>query len=331
MSASLRIGVVGATGTLGHELLARLDRSRLQIDELVPVATDRSLGSEVEFRGSELPVETEAPNLRGLDCVFLCTPSDVSRELVREALRHEVMCVDASGTMAATPEAPLHVAGESEPPEGSPLLVTPPGAALALGLVLRAFHGAAGLTRASATCLEAASWGGRDGVESLYRESIALFNQQEFPEPGVFGQAVAFDCVPALGEVDAAGETERERAITDCLERLVTEDAGYALQFVQVPTFVGFGATVALETARPLEAKEAQDVIEGANGVQMWSGFADGATLRAASAEEGVVVSRVRRDPSREGGLLLWLATDVVRLTADHAVRLAEGQLGTLH
>ncbi len=331
MSGALRIGVIGATGTLGNELVQRLDRSHLQIDELIPVATDRSLGSEVEFRGNELPVETEAPNLRGMDCVFLCTPAEVSRELVRDALRHEVTCVDASGAMAATPEAPLHVAGEDDTTERSPLIVTPPGAALALGLVLRAFHAAAELTRASATCLEAASWGGRDGVESLYRESIALFNQQEFPEPGVFGQAVAFDCVPALGEVDEAGESERERMMTDCLSRLVAPEAGYALQFVQVPTFVGFGATLAIETARPLEPKQAQDLIEGANGVRMWSSFADGATLRAASAEDGVVVSRLRRDPSHEGGLLLWLATDVVRLTADHAVRLAEGQLGTLH
>lgn len=330
MSAALRIGVIGATGTLGNELVQRLDRSRLDVEELVPVATDRSLGIDVEFRGSELAVETEL-NLRGLDCVFLCTPAEVSRELVREALRQEVTCVDASGAMAATPEAPLHVAGDEDLPEGSPLLVTPPGAALALGLVLRAVHDAAGLQRASATCLEAASWGGRDGVESLYRESVALFNQQEFPEPGVFGQAVAFDCVPALGEVDESGESERERAMADCLARLVAPEAGYALQFVQVPTFVGFGATLSIETERALDPKQARDLLDAASGVQAWSGFSDGATMRASSAEEGVVVDRVRRDPSREGGLLLWLATDVVRLAADHAVRLAEGQLGTLH
>ena len=121
MSRSLRIGVIGATGALGNEVLQLLSESTLDIAELVPVATERSLGSEVEFRGTTLAIETETPKLRGLDCVFLCTPSEVSRDLVREALKLEVPCIDAGGAMAGVPEAPLRVAAFGETGDRAPL------------------------------------------------------------------------------------------------------------------------------------------------------------------------------------------------------------------
>ncbi len=332
MSRSLRIGVIGATGALGNEVLQLLSESTLDIAELVPVATERSLGSEVEFRGTTLAIETETPKLRGLDCVFLCTPREVSRDLVREALKLEVPCIDAGGAMAGVPEAPLRVAAFGETGDRAPLMVAPPGAALALALVLRPLAEAAGLRRVLATCLEAASWGGREGIESLYRESISLFSQEETPEPGVFGQPIAFDCVPALGEVDAAGISQRELEIGASLQRLLEPDVRLALSFVQVPSFTGFGATLAIETQRPLDPALAEGHLGKAPGIERWDGFADGATLRTASGRDVALVGRVRVDPSSpENGLLLGLAADVLRLAAANAVQLAVRQLGFVH
>jgi aspartate-semialdehyde dehydrogenase len=191
---------------------------------------------------------------------------------------------------------------------------------------------AAGLQRVFATCLEAASWGGRDGIESLFRESLALFNQEETPEPGIFGQGIAFDCVPALGEVDAAGVSERELEIGASLQRLLAPDARVALSFVQVPAFTGFGASLAIETERPLDPALAEGHLGKAPGVERWDGFADGATLRTAAGRDDVLVSRVRVDPSNpEKGLLLWVAADALRLSAANAVALAVKQLGVVH
>jgi aspartate-semialdehyde dehydrogenase len=93
--SSLRVGVVGATGALGSEVLSVLSESSIPVGEIVPVATDRSLGQEVEFQGVSHPVETEAPPLRELDLVFLCAPPAASLDFVREALRAAVPCVDA--------------------------------------------------------------------------------------------------------------------------------------------------------------------------------------------------------------------------------------------
>jgi len=327
----LRIGVVGATGGLGSEVLEVLSESSLAIGELVAVASERSLGHDIEFQGKIYPVLSEPPSLRGLTCVFLCAPGEVSREYAREALRAEVPCVDAAGALAGSPEVPLCVAAFGAAGDPAPLLVAPSGPALALGLALRPLQEAAGLRRVVATCLDAASVGGRGGIETLYNESIALFNQEEALEPEVFGRPVAFDCLPVLGEVDSAGASSRERATADGLARLLGEDVGVGLTHLQVPTFVGFGASVALETERALDPALAEGVLGKAPGLERWDDAPDGATLRAAAGRDAVLVGRVRRDPSAETGLLLWLACDTLRLAAANAVALAAARFGQLH
>ena len=331
MTRPLRIGVVGATGGLGSEVLEVLSESSLAIDEIVTVATARSLGHDIEFQGKIYPVLSEPPSLRGLDCVFLCAPAEVSREYAREALRAEVPCVDASGALAGSPEVALSVAAFGSTRGLEPLLVAPSGPGLALALALRPLQEAAGLSRVVATCLDAASVAGRGGIETLYNESIALFNQEEPPEPEVFGRPVAFDCLPLLGEVDAAGVSERERATAQGLTRLLGENVRVGLTHLQIPTFVGFAASVALETERVLDPALAEGVLGKAPGIERWDDAPDGATLRAAAGRDAVLVGRVRLDPSSETGLLLWLACDTLRLAASNAVALVSGRFGQLH
>ena len=334
MSEGLCIGVVGATGAVGGEVLELLAESSLEIAELVPIASEDSLGKEIDFQGGLYPVQSDAPRLGALDLLFICAPAVVSLEYARQALHAEVPCVDVSGALAGSREVPLHVAafGSVADPQQTPLLVSPPGSALALALVLRPLEEAAGLRRISGTVLEAASWRGRDGIDALYRESIALFNQEELPEHEVFGRPVAFDCIPALGEVDEeSGVSEREAALCDSLGRLLSGEPGIGLTMVQIPTFVGLGASLSIETEQPLDPALAEGVLGKAPGVERWDEDPEGSTLRAAAGFQEVLVARVRRDPSAENALQLWLAADPLRLAAANAVRLAVARLGRHH
>ncbi len=333
MTNDLRIGVIGATGALGSEVLALLAESSLHVKQLVPIGTERSLGQEIEFRDLLAPVETDSVSLRGLDLVFLCAPEAASMKFAQEALRAEVACIDVSGALCESPDVELRVAvfGVPAASEPSPLLVAPPGACLPLALVLRPLEEAAGLRRVTGTVLEGASSGGRQGIESLYRETVALFNQEEPPDPTVFPRPVAFDCGPIAGDPDAEGPTDRETRTMDALTRLLLGDAGVALTHVQVPTFIGFGASVALETERLLDPTLAEGVLGKAAGVERWDDAIDGLTLRAAAGREEVLVGRVRQDPSCENGLLLWIVADVLRVAAANAVRLAVARFGQHH
>lgn len=323
--AGLRIAVVGATGALGSELLACLGASRLEVGELVPVATDRSLGRDIEFQGGVRPVETELGSLRGLDLVFLCAPPAASLDYAREALRHQVPAIDLSGALAGNDDVPLRVAafGPSEPDGSQPLVAGPPAGSLAWALVLRPLAERAGLVRATGTALEAASVGGRGGIESLYAESLAIFAQDDPPEPGVFPRPVAFDCLPVVGAPGEDGVSEGERSLLRGLERLFGPDVRFAATLLQVPSFVGYGVALSVETARALEPKEAADLLARAPGVEL---AAEPPTLRASAGRDVVLVGRVRRDPSCERGLLLWLSADVLRLAAANGVGIAEAR-----
>jgi aspartate-semialdehyde dehydrogenase len=328
MSRAVRIGVVGATGALGAEVMTVLDGSRLRVAGILPIATQRSVGEHVAFQGEVFPVEMDA-SLRGLDLVLCCAPAPASLEWVRLALKAEVPCIDCSGALALSPEVPLCLGGEADAAvAGAPLLASPSGSALALARVLAPLQRAAGLVRLGATLLESSAAGGREGIAALGAESIALFNQQDAPDASAAGRRLAFDCHPALGEVGEGGSTAVEALLVRSLARLLGADLPVAATVALIPTFIGMAASLSIELKAPLDARAAREVLAAAPGLELWTHDAEGPNLRAAASRSEVLVGRLRDDPTRERGLLLWLAADPLRIAAANAVALAELRLG---
>ncbi len=322
----LRVAVIGATGTLGRDLLSVLEARRFPLAQLVPVATERSMGRAVEIYEDSIPVETDPPSLRGLDLVFLCIPARDALEWVRAALHAEVPCVDLSGAMQGAEEVPLLVADLGPDPADllQPVIASPAGAILAWSLVLEPIQRCAGLRRVIGTGFESVSGAGCAGIESLQAEAIALFGQREVPEPTVFPREIAFDCIPVVGEAGKGTETEFEEALVRGLRRLLGAELPLAVTAVRVPTFLGAGASIAVEVAEHLSAAELIELLAKSPGVALVGDSMPSPTIREAAESELVLVGRVRRDPSSERGLLFWIAADPVRLAASNAVRLAE-------
>jgi aspartate-semialdehyde dehydrogenase len=328
-TAGLRIGVIGATGALGAELIEVLSSSAVRVARVVPVATEKSLGAEVAFQGEVIPVETQLPDLHSLDFVFLCAPRAASLEVARAALRAEVPGIDLSGALSTSAEVPLQVAALGVPEDeiAFPFVATPAGPALPWSLLLHPLADRAGLVRVVGTVLDSASVGGVRGTESLLSESLALFNQREAPDPTVFSQPVAFDCAPSVGRPGTGGDTLREQQAVADLRRLLGADISFSITAVRVPTFLGLASSLIVETCEPLDLEEARAVLSKAPGLEVWPDGVEGPTVRAAAGCDEVLVGRIRRDPTTENGLLFWIATDQVRLAAMNAVRLAEMRL----
>jgi aspartate-semialdehyde dehydrogenase len=318
-----RVGVVGATGALGSEVVSVLEERAFPAGALMPIASDRSLGREVEFGGESRPVETDVRSLEGLDLVFLCAPPDVSLGYARLALQAQVACIDLSGALADQPDVPLLVAERMDPDAEitQPLVAAPPGPALGFALLLAPIEAAVGLRRVIATTLEAASVCGRGGVDALSDQSIALFNLQD-PDEEEIEARVAFDCLPGIGEIEADGATRHEQVLARVLARLLGRDVPLALTSVRVPTFGGDGISLVIETERPLDVAGAQALLEKAPGVRVWPGDG-GPSTRTTVGREAVLAGRIRRDPSG-AGLQVWAAMDSLRLAALNGVRLAE-------
>jgi aspartate-semialdehyde dehydrogenase len=337
-----RLVVFGATGNLGQQLIEKLAESRWPIGEMIGVASSNSAGSEFEFRGEMLDVTSEWPTLKGRDFVFVCTPRAEALEVVREALRAEVPCIDCSGALAnqevAMP-APISMSQSATDADAeasiktAPLLGVPAGTTLAWAPVLEALS----VSRVVGTVLCSSSALGQKGVAALSGESIALFNQSGVPDAGPAGQSVAFDVVPG-GGIDS--ERVREE-----LRRLFGSSLSVALTSVQVPTFVGEGSSLSLTLSAPLarEAVEARlAAIDGVTLVQ--DGFGSrglasvdevveapiGPTLRDAIGVDEILIGRIEADVSQPAGegWRLWLAYDPLRLTSDQVLNLARRRLG---
>ena len=331
--SGLRVVVVGATGALGTEVLSALAASSLRIAELVPAATDRSLGEEVEFRGNLLYVTSDKPSLSGADLVICCAPRAVALEVIRDALRAEVPCLDCSGALAASAEVPLAVFGLTPRADQlKPVVATPSGAAIGWALVLHAIDQVAGVSRVVGTVLQPASHAGRAGIDVLSNETIALLSQNEPLAPELFPGPVAFDCLSRTGEFAAtdghsdAGvfATVFEQRMRDDLRRVLGEKIEIAVTGVQVPTFVGEGSALAIETTRPLSVEGALAALEKAPGVELRG---TPPSTRDATNRDVALVGRVRVDPSHNSSLQLWIATDGLRLAAANVVKLAEARL----
>jgi aspartate-semialdehyde dehydrogenase len=323
VTRALRVAVVGATGALGSEVLALLEEgTRLRAASLLPIATSRSQGESESFQGESLPVRSEA-ELAGQDLVICCAPPDASLAWVRKALRAEVRCIDASGALALSTEVPL-CAAALDPQCGAdaPLVASPPGAALALALVLAPIHRAAVVTRFGATVLESSAAGGRDAIAALGAESVALFNQSDPPEHA--GRLLAFDCHPAIGEVEGDGSTALETRVARSVARLLGSSVPTSLAIAQISVFVGMGAQVSLDTQAALDPKQVRELLVAAPWIELWTHDAEGPNLRAAAGRTEVLVGRLRADPTHERGLSLWIAADPLRLAAANALALAQ-------
>jgi aspartate-semialdehyde dehydrogenase len=325
----IRVAVAGASGTLGREFLDALGDARLPIAELIPFATDASLGVEVDFAGESWPVEDRAPVLRGLDALVLCTPHGAAVELAREALRAEVPCLDASGAFLDTPEVVLGLAGivPDAALMGAPLLSAPPGGPLAWARLIHAAAGDDAVVEVSAVMMTSAGDLGRDGIEALSDQTVALLNQtgteDDAPREELAG--LAFDCRPA-------GEGDRSASLlANVVERLCGRPVPAHATRVRVPTFVGEGAVLRIVFDRPPDLEAMAKRLEAAPGIDFWSQDERPST-RSAAGQDEVLVGPPTLDPGAPAdrpAVTLWAVADPVRLAARNLVDLLRARLVT--
>ncbi len=324
----LRVAVVGATGAVGAELISVLAERRFPVSELIALATEHSVGEEIEFRDTSYCVELNPERIGAADVAFFCTPPGAALEMMPDLVERQVPCFDLSGALSHVADVPLLAADLEFAPESlrAPVVEVAGGPALAWALALAPLDREVGLRRIQAQSLEAASGAGRRGIESLSAESIALFNQRDLPDTTVFDRTVAFDCIPLIGESEDNGATRREIAIGRDVGRLLGTDVPCAVQCVRVPTFSGDGASLTIETQVPLSLEVAADLLRKAPGVDFAAGVSQVPTTRMTTGREAALVGRLRADPTGGPGVWMWIASDALRLTAVNAVRLAEAR-----
>jgi aspartate-semialdehyde dehydrogenase len=304
-----RVGVVGATGAVGSVTLGLL--AERGFENVRAFASSRSAGKHLPYRDRELLVEEATPeNLSAgdLDLCFFSVGTDASRELVPQAAAGGTVCIDKSDAFRLADGVPLVVAGVNDAAlrRDDEVVANPNCSAIQLSCVLKPLHEAAGLASVRLATYQSMSGIGDAGIERL-----------RATEPAEGDLAMDWDL-----EGEEFSEESKLRAETRKI--LDLPDLPLQAQCVRVPVLVGHAQAIWVETAEPLSADDARDVLGSAPHVEL----EDFATPKDAAGRDEVLVGRIRPDTANSSGLALWSVNDNLRKGAAlNAVQIAEALL----
>ncbi len=323
------VAVVGATGAAGGTLLRVLEDRVFPIGDFRALASARSAGSSVRFRGHDIVVaEVDAAGLAGADLVFFAAGGDTSRRFAPLVAAGGGVAVDKSSAYRLDPAVPLVVpevnAATLAGHHG--IVANPNCVAIPLTVVLAPLQRHAGLRHLTVATYQAASGGGRALAAELGRqERDDAYGRP--PRAEVYPHVLHGNVVPG-GWAMVGDDTEEETKVVAEVRRVLDlPELPVGVTTVRVPVAVGHAAAVWVETEAPLSAADARRLLAQAPGVLVVDDPATQQypTPRAVAGSDAVHVGRVRDDRSRENGLALFIAADNLRKgAATNAVQVAE-------
>lgn len=342
--SGMRVAVVGATGAVGREMIRILQERDFPVEELVPLASERSAGRAIPFRGREL--EVGVLSLEALEDVDLALSScggAVAKTWVPQAAERGTVCVDNSSAFRMEPWAGL-VIPEVNPEEIRPdrrVYCVPNCTIITTLMAVAPLHRAAGLRSLSVASYQAVSGAGHKGVRELAEQIGKLAGSEEelghpdpeaLPRGEVFGKTIAYNVVARIDAFDPeTGFTFEEIKMAREAKRILSlPELEIAATCVRVPVVTGHSVAVEASFERELTPAEARGILAAAPGVQVRDDPADllyPSPLEAAGGDD-VLVGRIRRHPERPETLLLFACGDNLRKGAAlNAVQIAEAVL----
>ena len=331
MSGSgLKVAVVGATGLVGKEMLEILEERGFEAESFRALASPRSAGTRLSFKGDELEVETLTEDVfREIDLALFSAGGSISKEFAPLAAEAGCVVVDNSSAWRMDPEVPLVVpeVNASDLDWHKNIIANPNCSTIQMVVVLSPLHQAVRIKRVVVSTYQAVSGSGQKAVHELESQVRALFNMEEV-ECSAYPHQIAFNCLPHIGDFQNNEYTQEEMKMVDETRKILGDDSmGISATTVRVPVFFGHSEAVNLELDRPLTAKEARAMLSEAPGVEVWDNPEEKVypmPLESAGRDE-TYVGRIRRDTSLENGLDMWIVADNIRKGAAlNTVQIAE-------
>ena len=328
--AAYQVAVVGATGAVGAEMIQVLEERKFPVESLHPLASSRSAGGTVPFRGSDVTVkELTKDSFDGIDIALFSAGSDVSKEYAPIAAKAGTVVIDNSAAWRMDKDVPLVV------PEVNPhdlawhkgIIANPNCSTIQMVVALKPLHDEARIQRIVVTTFQSVSGTGKEAMEELMEESKALLSFGH-PEPKVYPYQIAFNCLPHIDEFLPTGYTKEEMKMLHETRKIMGDATiRVTATTVRVPVYIGHSEAVNIETERKLTANEARAILSTAPGVQLYDDPAHALYPMPllAAGQDDVYVGRIREDESIPNGLNLWVVADNLRKGAAlNAVQIAE-------
>ena len=332
MARNYRVAVVGATGAVGQQMVACLEERNFPVGELLPLASERSVGHTVSFQGQDIPVQVlNADSFKGIDIALFSAGGSISKEYGPIAAQAGAVVVDNSSAWRMDPEVPLVV------PEVNPqaiadykrkgIIANPNCSTIQMVVVLKPIHDAARIKRVVVSTYQAVSGTGQKAVDELSAQVRALFCHQEVVKK-VYPHRIAFNVFPHIDVFLENGYTKEEMKMVLETKKIMGDDSiEVTATTARVPVFYGHSESVNIETERKLTVQEARKLLADAPGVKVVDDPANAQYPMPldAAGQDLTLVGRIREDFTIPNGLNLWVVADNLRKgAATNAVQIAE-------
>ncbi len=326
-----KVAVVGATGNVGRAMLDMLDERKFPADEVVALASPRSLGTEVSFGDRTLKCKNlENYDFSDVDICLMSAGSAVSKDWSPKIAAKGAVVIDNSSQWRYDADVPLIVPEVNADAVAGfrkkGIIANPNCSTAQLVVVLKPLHDKAKIKRVVVSTYQSVSGAGKEAMDELFSQTKSVFSLQE-TESKKFPKRIAFNVIPQIDVFLDDGFTKEEWKMVVETKKILDPKIKLVATCVRVPVFISHSEAVNIEFENPITADEARDILRSAPGCLVIDKREPGgyATPYEAAGEDATYISRIREDATVENGLVLWCVSDNLRKGAAlNAIQIAE-------
>ncbi|ATI43132.1 aspartate-semialdehyde dehydrogenase [Pacificitalea manganoxidans] len=327
-----KVVVAGATGNVGREMLNILAERQFPVDEIVALASRKSLGTEVSFGDKTLKTkDLDTFDFEGWDMALFAIGSDATKVYAPKAAAAGCVVIDNSSLYRYDPQVPLIV------PEVNPdaiegyrekMIIANPNCSTAQMVVaLKPLHDRARIKRVVVSTYQSVSGSGKAAIDELWNQTKGMYVPGQEVAPSVYPKQIAFNVIPHIDVFLDDGSTKEEWKMVAETKKIVDTSIKVTATCVRVPVFVSHSESINIEFEEFLDEDEARDILREAPGIMVVDKREDGGYITPIEAvgDFATYISRIRQDSTIENGLNLWCVSDNLRKGAAlNAVQIAE-------
>ncbi len=327
-----RIAIVGATGNVGREMLNILAERQFPVDEIIALASRRSMGTEVSFGDKTLKCkDLDTFDFKGWDIALFAVGSDATKKYAPAAAKAGCVVIDNSSLYRYDADIPLIV------PEVNPeaihgyskknIIANPNCSTAQMVVALKPLHDRATIKRVVVSTYQSVSGAGKDGADELWDQTKSIYNPVTEVPPRKFQKQIAFNVIPQIDVFMESGDTKEEWKMVVETKKILDKKIKVTATCVRVPVFVGHSEAINIEFEDHLDEAEARDILREAPGIMVIDKREDGGYVTPIECvgDFATFISRIRQDSTIDNGLNLWCVSDNLRKGAAlNAVQIAE-------
>ncbi|MDW7550115.1 aspartate-semialdehyde dehydrogenase [Pseudoalteromonas peptidolytica] len=331
MSQKFNVAVLGATGLVGKQIIELLAERKFPVDTLYPLASSRSAGEEIDFKGEKVEViDVETFDFANAHIGLFSAGGSVSEKYAPIAAEAGCVVIDNTSHYRYDFDVPLVVPEVNKESladfRNRNIIANPNCSTIQMLVALKPIYDAYGIDRINVSTYQAVSGAGKEAVDELAKQTANLMNARPM-ENEVFTKQIAFNVIPQIDAFQENGYTKEEMKMVWETQKILGDSSVLVNPTaVRVPVFFGHAEAIHLETRMPFDLEHVKQLLADAPGVELIEDETDYPTpVSDASGNDTVYVGRVRQDISHPLGLNLWVVSDNTRKgAATNSIQIAE-------